>query len=343
MKLNFKTIKSCIIQIIFTFFIVSALIEGYVAFSLSNPDMSLIPLDILRHIYTRHVRQTIQLMPECGIYDSELTYTLRPGSCIFSGKEFSTNISVNSLGVRDDEESLEKPEIVVLGDSFALGWGVNHEESFAYLLEKESGMKTLNAGISSYGTVREFRLLERIDTLNLKYIILQYCENDFKENKYFFENENNFSALDESKWKKAIRKNDGETSYYFVLYTGRVLILIQSSLRKLIFGAKNKPPETDSELEVKYFLNVLNKSKINLNQVKIIIFEINNHNNNDSIFLDKLRELMNQSVHSGLDSRNIITLDVSRFLTYEMYYTLDTHINPLGHKALANSILHHLQ
>ena len=40
----------------------------------------------------------------------------------------------------------------------------------------------LNAGVSSYGTAREFRLLDRLDTSALRYLIVQYCDNDDEEN-----------------------------------------------------------------------------------------------------------------------------------------------------------------
>ncbi|HUG80890.1 MAG TPA: hypothetical protein VML01_04455, partial [Bryobacterales bacterium] len=60
---------------------------------------------------------TIHLLPECAEFDARLTYRLRPGACTFSELEFSTHYEINSLGVRDDEQSLDAPEIVVLGDS----------------------------------------------------------------------------------------------------------------------------------------------------------------------------------------------------------------------------------
>ena len=76
-----------------------------------------------------------------GEYDPELTYRLRPGACTFSELEFVTDYRINSLGVRDDEASLDGPEIIVLGDSFAMGWGVEQQESF--LEQGEIAMKPL--------------------------------------------------------------------------------------------------------------------------------------------------------------------------------------------------------
>ena len=38
--------------------------------------------------------------------------TLRPGSCVFSGREFSNTYHVNNVGLRDDEVSLNHPQIM---------------------------------------------------------------------------------------------------------------------------------------------------------------------------------------------------------------------------------------
>ena len=70
-----------------------------------------------------------------------------------------------------------------MGDSFAMGWGVNDNETFSYLLEKKINRPVYNLGVSGYGTVRELirfkeaNLLDKIDT-----IIIQYCYNDYGEN-----------------------------------------------------------------------------------------------------------------------------------------------------------------
>ncbi len=141
----------------------------------------------LKKYYTAQF-SIVQFNPDCSRYDSELTYTLKEGECIFKNKEFSTKYNINHLGLRDDEESLVKPEIIVLGDSYAMGWGVNQDQSFPSIIEKELGLKTLNAGISSYGTAREYLLFNKLDISNLKYLIIQYCSNDFLENQIFFMN-----------------------------------------------------------------------------------------------------------------------------------------------------------
>ena len=51
----------------------------------------------------------------------------------------------------------------MLGDSYAMGWGVEQGESFPEILEAATGLRVLNAGVPSYGTPRELLMLERLD------------------------------------------------------------------------------------------------------------------------------------------------------------------------------------
>lgn len=56
--------------------------------------------------------------------------------------EFSTTVKTNSLGLREDREiSIQKPDgvyrIIVLGDSFAFGFGVDRDKSFEAVLEHD--------------------------------------------------------------------------------------------------------------------------------------------------------------------------------------------------------------
>lgn len=156
---------------------------------------------------------TIHLLPECGEYDPELTYRLRPGACTFSELEFDTEYRINSLGVRDDEASLDGPEIIVLGDSFAMGWGVEQEEAFPSVLEDLSGNKVLNAAISSYATAREFGMLERIDLSNARYLIVQYASNDAEENRLYGSSGADIPVRDRGWYKDQVRAHTRNRTY----------------------------------------------------------------------------------------------------------------------------------
>jgi hypothetical protein len=124
--------------------------DGTVELALRHP--SIIPEKIkwvFQKYYYQKDQANIQYVPECAQYDKELFYTLKPGECGFSGCYFDTKVAVNSLGVRDDESSLAGPEIIVIGDSESMGWGVEKHETFADIVEKKTGKKVLNLGIPS--------------------------------------------------------------------------------------------------------------------------------------------------------------------------------------------------
>ncbi|MCK4303481.1 MAG: hypothetical protein KAY24_04520 [Candidatus Eisenbacteria sp.] len=81
-------------------------------------------------------------------------------------------VTTNSLGLRDrraPHKSDGKTQIIVLGDSFTFGFGVDMEDSYPFQLEellnagaRREFYEVINAGVPGYDTVNELRLLERI-------------------------------------------------------------------------------------------------------------------------------------------------------------------------------------
>lgn len=103
----------------------------------------------------------------------------------FENLEYQTTIRTNSEGFRDDEESLNAPDILLLGDSFAFGWGVEEHETCAAVLENLSGRKALNMGSGGFGTIQQATLLQRYCDENKvadAEVVLLYYLNDRHEN-----------------------------------------------------------------------------------------------------------------------------------------------------------------
>ena len=93
-------------------------------------------------------------------YDSLLGWAHKPGQeGIFETPQFRTVVRINENGLRDRQHSYERQNdserILVLGDSFAWGYGVEESERFSQLLEEELGVEVINAGISGYSTDQE--------------------------------------------------------------------------------------------------------------------------------------------------------------------------------------------
>ena len=103
----------------------------------------------------------------------------------------------NSLGARGREivNNSEK-DIILLGDSFAEGWGLNENELLKTFIENKYGNNVLNLGVSGdFGPVNYYLIYDKFkddfkhDTL----IILFFPFNDFTDNDLnYFKKKNNF-------------------------------------------------------------------------------------------------------------------------------------------------------
>jgi len=105
----------------------------------------------------------------------------------FKHPDFSVEVVINSQGMRDSEYSRErtgKRRMLVLGDSFGWGFGVDHHERFSEILENaRPDWEIINASVSGYGTDQEFLFLrERGMAFNPDVVLLLFCVNDFDGN-----------------------------------------------------------------------------------------------------------------------------------------------------------------
>ena len=140
---------------------------------------------VQRHIYFTGARKIWPAQTACVSFDEELIYTPRIGTCHFDNPEFRTVQTFAS----DGRYTGPKPPgvgIAVVGDSYAMGWGVDDEETYGAVLQRLTGRPVFNLGVSSYGTVRELRLLDKSGLLGrVDTVILEYCDNDLEENLHF--------------------------------------------------------------------------------------------------------------------------------------------------------------
>lgn len=266
----------------------------------------------------------------CGRHDRELSYLLRPGECRYADVEYDTTIRANSAGLRDDEDSLDNPHAVIIGDSHALGVGAHREESFATRVEEMSDLKVLNAGMSSYGTARELMLLRRLEVGNAEYVIIQYCRNDFDENKAYLNAGGRLEIMPEEKYETVARV-DRERHRSFAQPGMGVATRAVEKVGEL--GASLVSGRTEKVDEVTAFKFALSRNKDLLQGKKVIILELNGHNRYDNMFIEKAKSRLGDL---GLDLRFI---DTSRFLTDEDYYVLDNHMRARGHKKVADAIV----
>jgi lysophospholipase L1-like esterase len=151
-------------------------------------------------------RRTIEVLsgfyPAMFTESEHLPYRLRPN---YSGRltqgEFDTGIHINALGYRGDDFAAAKGDalrILVAGDSFTFGWGVNDQETYPARLQQRLGQafpgrrtEVINAGFAACYSPDTYYLYLKREGLPLRpdaVVVGLYVGNDL-DNAMAFENE----------------------------------------------------------------------------------------------------------------------------------------------------------
>lgn len=116
-----------------------------------------------------------------------------------SKKCFSVKMSFNEVGARDDTFIETPPSaLVLLGDSFAEGFGVERNEMSEYLMERELNLSILNFGASgNFGPLQELMIYDEFNDLPHQGLIIYVLPaNDFTDNDAEYWQENYKHHLD---------------------------------------------------------------------------------------------------------------------------------------------------
>lgn len=265
-------------------------------------------------------RKIWQNQSDCVEYDNDLIFIPRHDSCGFNNTEFKTELNFSEKGrVHNTNFKLNDEEIkgiAVLGDSHAMGWGVNDDETFSYLLEKKIKRPVYNLAVSGYATNREIIRLEKSNLIDkIDTVIIQYCNNDYQENINFSENQsgNNYSKFE--------KMHSNNFSFFKRLRKGvRYAVSVPLKYSDKILDWKK---EEDS------FLKILNKYNF-LKTKKIIVIYSNGH----EIYYDNFR------LNNNTDIKNMYFIDVD----YEKkdFFLIDGHLNKQGHTKVADKLYNFL-
>lgn len=126
----------------------------------------------LRFKAHRNYDRTIRFSKDIFTHDAARKgYRLLPDrQYLWKGREFSYLIKSNSKGFRDREFSFEIPSgkkrIIVLGDSFTFGHGVENDEAYPKVLERQLAARgpfeVINAGIPANSLSDYIRLVKEL-------------------------------------------------------------------------------------------------------------------------------------------------------------------------------------
>lgn len=311
----------------------------------------ILPLERQRRRYSR-TRDVFQYHRNHIQFDPELGYSLKPDLATeFRNPEFATSVRTNSYGLREDEASLSDPEILLLGDSFGFGWGVEKEESCEAVLEKLSGALVLNLSVPGYGTLQEFLALKRYGAdhdLSGKTAFFLIYPNDITENMGF--GFNAYPTLDGN-----VIKHPDETGFtvWFPTVTGSmygglfrhsyILYLARSLLDKL--KKTGPPPEEDDPFVV--FDNLVSMIKEyaddkNLRLLFVWVPSIKYFEDGSGRYGSYTESGIFENVERLLAGYGIPLIDLRLVLWHDDYYFYDGHWTPDGHEKAALAIHHFL-
>jgi len=330
------TIKIVVVVVAVVAVIASAC-EGLIQFGLRNKNFyAKLPTSgkrIIREVYLKHVQPQPQFMPKCAAYDRELFYTLLPGgACTIGTREFSSEIRVNSMGVRDSEGALKAPEAVVIGDSTAMGYGVAAGAAFPARLGKLLGKRTLDAAVPSYGTARQSMMLGRVDLADARVLVIQYSPDDFDENSWYMKNGGTMPGRGADQYAGFVTSSSVSRDYFF----GKYLIETLKKAEKLF----RKPDEPVAAIAAaKLFMQVLGTMDLSMFE-RVVVVEVG-QGPQDAGFVTALSAEI-RNAWPALEGK-VTPLDVSKYLGEEHFFPLDGHLNESGHEVVAKVIASALQ
>jgi hypothetical protein len=278
--------------------------------------------------FERHI---LHFLPECAEFDPQLGYSLKPGHCRFQNPEYDHDIFVNSAGLRDREEALDRPAIVVTGDSFAMGWGVAQSETLSAVLAELTGERTLNAARPSYGTAREMLLLSLLDLTAAHTLVIQYCENDYTENTVLLRDPGWLRTMTPETYRAMVAQHLGATRYWPGKHLRHMLPLLWWSARGDV------PPEPrDCPIDARVFLDVLDRAKLP-GPLRVVAFEATYTVDQRACFGRALEDLAaRRTLPEWISELRVI--DPASFLTAADYYPIDEHLNAAGYRKIAAAV-----
>lgn len=222
--------------------------------------VSLCMAEFTARIYTDFILH----YPSINIYDELLGWKLKKSLHAYrKTSQFSYHIDTNSHGLRSDEIGSEKTadtyRVLILGDSFTFGEGVEVNERFDQQLKKLSipgkALEVINAGVMGYGTDQELLYLIH-EGLKFKpnLVILMTYENDLEDIMLDYNN---------TRYKPKYTLNDKD-----LLLTG-IPIPLSSQIRDYFyvyaffyikFSVKNyQPPAFDVNEATELFIRLENE------------------------------------------------------------------------------------
>lgn len=316
--------------IIINYFLITGIVFYFSYISLlKNKTYDLIWIkSIQTKLYFEGLRNIWQYQEGCTKYDLNLLYAPNEGICEFKNPEFSTKITfdnnnrLHSIDNRtlDPNDSL----IAVIGDSVAMGWGVNDDETFSYHLERLINKKVINLAVSSYGTIREIKRLKSSKYYKqIETIIIQYNINDIHENKDLDFNKT-YSREDYKNIFSSNKYELNKTLFLLKIYK-KSLRLLFSDIKK-IFIKNERIEKYNLDNDILILKSIIEK-QLSKERKKILVILVQE----PYIFIENIEKFED-------DKFEFLNIKLEK----DHFFTIDDHPNSKGHQKIANILFEHL-
>jgi hypothetical protein len=273
--------------------------------------------------------------------------------------QFRVSVKINSKSLRDIEHSIEKSNqtkrVLILGDSFVWGFGVETEQRFTDIVQREiksikNEVEVINAGVSGWSTDQELLWLEKYGLdYNPDLVILLFYQNDLEDNLRYMVN--NFYRK-----PRFVPGDDGELILTGIPcpHASRVLLLLKYlrnhssiiallgnltyrsgfNIGKLIF--RNTDVSKNPNQEISLSLNLVSRINNLLSQKGIRFLLVTYCEENQSC----------AALSSLAEQNGIILFNVDSLQGYSrdlMTIKHDGHWNAIGHRFVGKALTEFLQ
>ncbi|MFS8085325.1 MAG: SGNH/GDSL hydrolase family protein [Acidobacteriota bacterium] len=257
---------------------------------------------------------------------------MKPGQCKFRNLEYDTVLTHDNEGFRNRRRTPQY-DVAALGDSHAQGWGVGDDQTFSSLLESQFGYSTKNLAVASYATMRELEVLDKYGK-DAKYVIVQYCNNDFAENDAAIKlTKEEFRSQVEAGWKNFIATYHQGKAMGYRKPLNDLGVMIRDHGYTSKSNWRKGIERRSMEQEASAFAQVIARFRPLLEGKRVLVFESADSGMNSPRFVETFATELSKV--SWLHFR---IMDVTKVLGFGDYYFLDGHPKPTGHRKLAAAL-----
>jgi hypothetical protein len=294
----------------------------------------------------------------------------------FTHPEYKVYYEINEHGLRDKKNHpMPKPDetvrILLVGDSFTFGQGVNYDDIWPVIVEKRvqaiMGKKVdfVKAGIQGLDTRSEFILIQRmVERFDCDVVLMGFLINDVYTNTPFVTEEHtelsptNGIAEQQKPWFRTMKQvfisNDRHIKSHLLTFFRRLVITSDEMYCRLYLASPKKSewlqkpllPNTQSKIEITEALfkgiaaycHLLQKKLIVLSipqQFQVLYYEksLASDEIDVNIYDDHFAKVAEQNDFEWVETLSgFVSSDYAKD---ELFYRLDGHLTPAGHGIVA--------